>query len=245
MTQIVVAAFYHFAHLDDYADLQAPLLELGHAEGLRGSILLASEGVNGTVAGSRQGIDHLLSYLRADSHLSALEHKESYTDRLPFERYKVRLKKEIVTMGVAGVDPTQGVGTYIDPQDWNAFISDPDVLLIDARNDFEVQMGTFRGAVNPHTKSFGQFPAFLDETLATQQPKIVAMFCTGGIRCEKATAYLRQQGIEEVYHLKGGILRYLEEITPDDSLWEGGCFVFDERVSLGHGLVESDPSTLP
>jgi UPF0176 protein len=239
MSQIVVAAFYHFAALPDYAALQNPLMSLGQAEGLRGSILLASEGINATVAGSRQGIDRLLAHLRADPRLNALQHIESSTDEMPFRRYKVRLKREIVTMGVPGLDPAQEVGIYVEPHDWNALISDPDVLVIDARNDFEVQIGSFRGALNPQTESFSQLPAVLDQTIAEQAPKKIAMFCTGGIRCEKATAYLRQQGIEEVYHLKGGILRYLAEINPDESLWQGECFVFDERVSLGHGLLET------
>jgi UPF0176 protein len=245
MTPIIVVAFYKFATLPDYAAFQAPLLDLGQRYGLRGSILLASEGINSTVAGSREGIDQLLAYLQADPRLSDLDYKESSSENLPFKRFKVRLKQEIVTMGLPEVDPQQGVGTYIEPQDWNDFITQEDVLLIDARNDFEVQLGTFQRAVNPQTHSFGQLPAFLDQTMQTQQPKKVAMFCTGGIRCEKATAYLQQQGIEEVYHLKGGILRYLAEINPEDSLWQGECFVFDERVSLGHGLEQGQARFCP
>ncbi len=233
---IVIIAFYKFAPLPDFAALQTPLLATCQAQGIYGSILLAEEGINGTVAGTRAGIDHLLAYLRADDRLRDLEAKESYAAFLPFARMKVRLKKEIVTLGVAGIDPNQEVGDYVAPQDWNTLISDPDVLLIDTRNNFEVEMGTFAGAVNPQTASFGEFPAYVQEHLNPQQHKKIAMFCTGGIRCEKATAYLLSQGFESVYHLKGGILSYLEQISPEESLWEGECFVFDERVSLAHGL---------
>jgi UPF0176 protein len=195
---------------------------------------------NGTVAGERAGIDGWLAYLRRDPRLEALEVKESYCEAIPFKRSRVRLKKEIVTLGVDGIDPLQAVGTYVNPQDWNDLISDPDVVLIDTRNDYEVAIGTFKGATNPNTHSFRQFPQFVAENLDPAKHPKIAMFCTGGIRCEKSTALLKQNGFQEVYHLRGGILKYLEEVDEGQSLWEGECFVFDGRVSVGHGLRESD-----
>ena len=237
---IVVAALYQFVKLSDYRKMQAPLLAVCQAQQIKGTILLAAEGLNGTIAGRRQGIDTVLAYLRKDARLAALQHKESYTDTLPFLRMKVRLKKEIVTLGVAGIDPTVNVGTYVKPTQWNALISDPDVLVIDTRNDYECEIGTFQGALNPHTESFRQFPNFAQDNLDPARHKKVAMFCTGGIRCEKATAYLLQQGFEHVYHLQGGILKYLEEIPQTESLWRGECFVFDDRVAVDHGLVEGE-----
>ena len=239
-TEIVVAALYHFARLDDPAALKPPLAELCCGLGVRGTLLLAREGINGTVAGSRGAIDAVLSHIRAIPGLAALEHKESFAQTMPFRRMKVRLKKEIVTMGVEGVDPLEGVGAYVEPKDWNALISDPDTLVIDTRNDYEVAIGTFARAVDPQTSSFREFPGWLEKTDIAAGAKRIAMFCTGGIRCEKATAYMRAKGFDNVYHLKGGILKYLEEIQPGESLWKGNCFVFDERVSIGHGLKPGD-----
>lgn len=236
MPHIVVAAFYKFAKLPDYRALRSGLLDCCDANQIKGSILLAPEGINGTVAGSRVGIDALLAYLRADARFAALEHKESWCDALPFYRMKIRLKNEIVTLGVAGIDPNQQVGTYVAVEDWNALIADPEVLLIDTRNDYEYEIGTFRGARDPHTATFRDFPAYVRQQLDPAQHKKVALFCTGGIRCEKATAYLRAQGFENVYHLQGGILKYLEKIPAEQSLWQGACFVFDQRVAVGHGL---------
>mgnify|MGYP000461553921 FL=1 len=236
--EFVVAALYHFARLDDFRDLQAPLLALCEREGIRGTLLLAQEGVNGTISGSRLGIDAVLGWLRADPRLQALEHKESFSDRHPFVRLKIKLKKEIVTLGVPFVDPTAVVGTYVAPSEWNALIQDPDVIVIDTRNDYEVAIGTFEGAIDPHTQTFRQFPQYVAGQLDPAKHKKVAMFCTGGIRCEKASSYMRQQGFAEVYHLKGGILKYLEEVPAEESLWRGECFVFDERVGVTHGLAE-------
>ncbi len=206
------------------------------ANSIRGTLLLAREGINGTVAGSREQIDTLLEWLKSDPRLAKLDHKESYTTELPFKRCKVKLKKEIVTLGVEGIDPDRVVGTYVKPADWNALISDPDVLVVDTRNDYEVEIGTFANAINPKTETFRQFPSFVDNNMDKNQHKKVAMFCTGGIRCEKSTAYLKEQGFDEVFHLQGGILKYLEEVPADDSLWEGDCFVFDDRVSVNHQL---------
>ncbi|WP_025870184.1 oxygen-dependent tRNA uridine(34) hydroxylase TrhO [Methylobacillus glycogenes] len=240
MTQIVVAALYKFASLPDYAQLQPGLLALCNAQGIKGTLLLAEEGINGTVAGTRTGIDTLLEYLRRDPRLADLEHKESYTDELPFYRMKVRLKKEIVTLGVPGIDPNKTVGTYVKPEDWNAVISDPDVVVIDTRNDYEFEIGTFKGAIDPKTTTFREFPEYVRNNLNPARNKKVAMFCTGGIRCEKASAYMLEQGFEEVYHLQGGILKYLETVPQEESLWEGECFVFDQRVAVKHGLEVGD-----
>lgn len=238
MSQYVVSAMYHFARLDNFKDLQAPLLKVMKENKVRGSLLLAREGINGTVAGSREGIDNLIAYIKSDARLENIVTKESFSDKIPFERSKVKLKKEIVTMGVEDIDPLQIVGTYVKPKDWNALISDPDVIVVDTRNEYEVAIGTFKGAVNPHTETFREFPEYVSEHYEELQKKKVAMFCTGGIRCEKSTAYLKQQGISEVYHLEGGILKYLEEIDEKDSMWEGECFVFDSRVAVKHGLEQ-------
>jgi len=240
MGNIIVAALYHFATLEDFREMRAPLQAACDAAGIKGSLLLAREGINGTLAGSREGIDALLSYLHADTRLAALEHKESLTDAMPFYRMKVKLKKEIVTLGAPEADPNVCVGEYIRPQDWNALISDPEVLLLDTRNDYEYEVGTFKGAVNPDTRSFREFPDFVNAHYKPEQHKRVAMFCTGGIRCEKASAWMLQHGFESVYHLKGGILKYLELVPEEESLWQGECFVFDERVSVGHGLKQGD-----
>lgn len=232
----VVAALYKFVTLPDYQQLREPLLAKCQALGIKGTLLLAAEGINGTVAGSREGIDGLLDYLKADSRLADLEHKESFDEAQPFFRMKVKLKKEIVTMGVEGIDPNKVVGTYVKPADWNALIADPEVTLVDTRNDYEVGIGTFKGAINPETDTFREFPAYVANNLDPTVHKKVAMFCTGGIRCEKSTAYLKEQGFEEVYHLQGGILKYLEEMPKQDSLWQGECFVFDNRVAVDHDL---------
>jgi len=233
---IVVAALYKFVRLHGFEQLQQPLLDLMHDNDVRGTLLLADEGINGTISGPRAGVDTVLGWLKQDERLATLEHKESFHDEHPFLRTKVKLKKEIVTMGVEGIDPTRTVGTYLSPEEWNTVISDPDTVLIDTRNDYEVEVGTFKGAINPETRTFREFPDYVKETLDPAKHKKVAMFCTGGIRCEKSTAYLKEQGFEEVYHLKGGILKYLEEMPKEDSLWEGECFVFDERVTVDHDL---------
>lgn len=236
MTDIVVAALYKFVTLEDFHELREPLLDACIASGARGTILLAHEGINGTIAGTREAIDQVLAYLRSDPRLANLEHKESFDDHLPFYRMKVKLKREIVTMGVEGIDPNSRVGTYVAPGDWNDLVNDPEVLLIDTRNDYEYGIGTFRGAIDPHTQSFRDFPAYVRSHLDPEKHKKVAMFCTGGIRCEKASAFMLEEGFAEVYHLQGGILKYLEEVSPQESTWEGECFVFDNRVAVDHKL---------
>ncbi len=237
---IVVCALYKFATLGDFESLKPPLQSKMEALEIRGTLLLAKEGINGTVAGTREAIDNLLEYLRQDEifegRLHNIQWKESYNEALPFNRTKVKLKKEIVTMGVDAIDPNQIVGTYVKPEAWNDLISDPDVLLVDTRNEYEVQIGTFKNAINPHTTSFREFPEYTQQNLDPAVHKKVAMFCTGGIRCEKSTAYLKEQGFEEVYHLEGGILKYLEEVPREESMWEGECFVFDNRVTVDHDL---------
>ncbi|MFO5528521.1 MAG: rhodanese-related sulfurtransferase [Cuspidothrix sp.] len=233
---IVVAALYKFVSLPDYRELQAPLLSFCRLQKIKGTLLLAQEGINGTIAGYRQQIDAVLAFLRADSRFADLEHKESYTETPPFERMKVRLKKEIVTLGLPEINPNEKVGIYVQPEAWNDLISNPEVTVIDTRNDYEVTIGTFKGAENPQTQTFRDFPQYVKQHLDSSKQKKVALFCTGGIRCEKASSYLLSQGFEEVYHLKGGILKYLEAVPPEESLWEGECFVFDERVAVDHGL---------
>lgn len=204
--------------------------------GVKGTLLLAQEGINGTVAGPDSAIVDLLDFLKADPRMTGLDHKESRSETMPFYRMKVRLKKEIVTMGVEGVDPNEIVGTYVDPQDWNNLINDPDVVLIDTRNDYEVEIGTFKGAINPDTETFREFPHWVDDNKEQLKKPKVAMFCTGGIRCEKASSFMKTKGYDEVFHLKGGILKYLETVPEQESLWNGECFVFDQRVAVGHGL---------
>ena len=233
---VVVAALYRFARFPEFETYRQPLLDCLLAAEVRGTLLLAAEGINGTIAGTRAGIDRVLGFLQKDSRFAGLEVKESYVDENPFYRTKVKLKKEIVTMGVAGIDPNKIVGTYVEARDWNALIADPEVLLLDTRNKYEVEIGSFAGAVNPGTDSFREFPDYVKKQLDPGKHKKVAMFCTGGIRCEKSTAYLREQGFEEVYHLKGGILKYLEEVPESESKWEGECFVFDNRVTVNHQL---------
>lgn len=236
MSQVVVSALYKFVRLDNFESLKAPLLEKLEQQGVRGTLLLAAEGINGTIAGTPEAIAAVLNYLKSDPRLADIVHKESYDEEIPFARTKVKLKKEIVTMGVEGIDPRQVVGTYVEPKDWNDLISREDVLLVDTRNDYEVGIGTFKNAINPETGSFREFPDYVEKNLDQNRHKKVAMFCTGGIRCEKSTAYLKEQGFEEVYHLKGGILKYLEDVEEQDSLWEGECFVFDSRVAVNQRL---------
>ncbi len=237
---VVVCAMYHFVELSNFEALRQPLLDVMMENDVKGTLLLASEGINGTVAGNRDGIDNLVNWLRQDPRLSKLDTKESYDDEMPFYRTKVKLKKEIVTMGVEGIDPNKVVGTYVKPKDWNALISDPDVILVDTRNDYEVEIGTFEGAVDPKTKTFREFPQYVKDNLNPEKNKKVAMFCTGGIRCEKSTAYLKEQGFDEVYHLEGGILKYLEDVPEEDSMWKGECFVFDNRVTVNHQLEKGE-----
>lgn len=233
-----VAALYHFTRFEDPDGLRPALRELCETHDIKGTLLLAAEGINGTVAGSADGIAALLAHIRALPGCAHLEHKLSHASAPPFNRMKVRLKKEIVTMGQPDVDPLAGTGHYVEPKDWNALIQSDDVVVIDTRNDYEVAIGTFEGAIDPETKSFGEFPQWWQDNKDRFHNKRIAMFCTGGIRCEKSTNYLLGQGVEDVFHLKGGILKYLEEIPQQDSIWDGECFVFDGRVSVGHGLIE-------
>jgi len=237
MTRWVVAAIYKFVKLSDCAALRAPLQAQCEALGITGTLLLAEEGINGTIAGTHSGIGRILEYLRSDPRLADLQHKESSAELPPFYRMKVKLKKEIVTMGVPDIDPTEQAGIYVKPEDWNALISDPDVLLVDTRNDYEVEVGTFKGAIDPRITTFREFPDYVRQHFDAEKQPRVAMFCTGGIRCEKASAYMLQQGFPEVYHLQGGILKYLENVPAEESLWEGECFVFDQRVAVGQGLA--------
>jgi UPF0176 protein len=232
----VVAALYKFVSLADFRELREPLLEQCVASGIKGTLLLAHEGINGTIAGTREGVDEVLAFLKNDPRLAQLEHKESYDEHMPFHRMKVKLKKEIVTMGVEHIDPNDVVGTYVKPRDWNALVNDPEVVLIDTRNDYEVGIGSFAGAVDPHTTTFREFPAYVRKNYDPKKNRKVAMFCTGGIRCEKASAFMLKEGFDEVYHLEGGILKYLEEVPKEDSIWEGECFVFDGRVAVNHAL---------
>ena len=236
MSDTVVCALYRFVSLDDYKALQTPLLDIMNTNQVKGTLLLASEGINGTIAGDQKGIDNVLNWLKSDPRLTNLTVKLSFDSENPFYRTKVKLKKEIVTMGVEGIDPNRTVGTYVKPKDWNALISDPDVLLVDTRNDYETSIGTFKNAVDPKTTNFREFPEYVKDNLDPSKHKKVAMFCTGGIRCEKSTAYLKEQGFDEVYHLEGGVLKYLEEVPEEETMWQGECFVFDNRVSVNHQL---------
>ena len=234
-----VAALYKFTSLPDYTFLREPLQNICDLYGIKGTLLLALEGLNGTIAGNAAGIANIISFLQADPRLADLDVKYSAAEDMPFYRMKVRLKREIVTMGVEGVDPNKTVGTYVDPADWNALITDPDTILIDTRNDYEVGIGTFQGALNPNTKTFREFPDWVEANRGSLNKPKVAMFCTGGIRCEKASSFMLENGFDDVYHLKGGILKYLETQPKSQSLWEGDCFVFDQRVAVAHGLEES------
>lgn len=236
MSKVVVCALYKFVSLPNFVELRQPLADKMESLLVRGTLLLASEGINGTIAGSKEAIESVLEWLAGQDGLDNIVYKLSYDDDMPFYRTKVKLKKEIVTMGVEGIDPLKVVGTYVKPKDWNALISDPEVILVDTRNDYEVQIGTFDNALDPNTKTFREFPDYVKQNLDPQKHKKVAMFCTGGIRCEKSTAYMKEQGFEEVYHLEGGILKYLEEVPAKESKWQGECFVFDNRVSVDHEL---------
>lgn len=233
----IVAALYQFVKFSDPSALRGPLLAVCLKNGVKGSLLLANEGINGTIAASRQGIDAVINHIKGLPQCADIEWKESYAEKMPFGKMKVKLKREIVTMGVLDVDPKARVGHYVTPEEWNNLISDPDVAVIDTRNYYEVAIGTFKNAVDPQTKSFREFPQWWKENQARFHNKRIAMFCTGGIRCEKSTNFLLSQGIDEVYHLKGGILKYLEDVPKSESLWDGECFVFDARVSVGHHLV--------
>lgn len=237
-----VAALYCFARFPDFKAYQTSLTELCDEQGIKGTLLLAAEGLNGTVAGTKSGIAALIAFIEAIPALREqnIELKYSTASQMPFNRMKVRLKKEIVTMGVDGIDPLQSVGTYVQPQEWNALIDDENTILIDTRNDYEYAIGTFKGAIDPKTKTFREFPQWVEDHRDELEGKKIAMFCTGGIRCEKATAFVKGLGFDDVFHLKGGILKYLEDMPAEDTRWEGECFVFDERVSVGHGLVEGD-----
>ncbi|MBB1273283.1 rhodanese-related sulfurtransferase [Psychromonas sp. SR45-3] len=236
MQNTVVCALYRFVDLVNYEEIQTPLLNIMNANQVKGTLLLASEGINGTIAGDQEGIDNVLNWLKSNPSLTDLTAKFSFDTENPFYRTKVKLKKEIVTLGVEGIDPNRVVGTYVKPKDWNALISDPEVLLVDTRNDYEISIGTFKNAVDPKTTNFREFPQYVKENLDPKKHKKIAMFCTGGIRCEKSTAYLKEQGFGEVYHLEGGVLKYLEEVPESETMWEGECFVFDNRVSVNHQL---------
>ena len=232
----LTCALYKFVSLPGFTGLQAPLQKIMSDNNVFGTLLLAAEGINGTIAGLPSDVQAVLGWLEQQPLLSGIDQKNSYHSEIPFYRSKVKLKKEIVTMGVEGIDPKLVVGTYVKPNEWNALISDPDVMVVDTRNDYEVEIGTFKNAIDPQTKTFRDFPAWAEKNLDKEKHKKVAMFCTGGIRCEKSTAYMKEQGFDEVYHLEGGILKYLEEVPKDQTLWEGECFVFDNRVAVGHDL---------
>lgn len=234
--KLLVAALYKFVTLDDPDALRQPLLDLCLNQRVVGTLLLAKEGINGTIAGPPEGIRAVLDDLRRRAHFADLDVKESFAVEPPFHRMKVKVKKEIVTLGVDGLNPSRDAGTYVSAEDWNDLISDPDVVLVDTRNDYEVEIGTFQGAVNPNIKSFREFPDWAESSLDAKPNTKVAMFCTGGIRCEKSTAWLKSQGFEQVFHLQGGILKYLEEVPEEESLWRGECYVFDQRVAVKHGL---------
>lgn len=235
-THFVTCAMYKFVALPHFESLRQPLLDTMNDNQVFGTLLLASEGINGTVSSTREGIDNLLAWLDQQPGLENIDSKESYDSKIPFYRTKVKLKKEIVTMGVEGIDPKETAGTYVQPEDWNTLIADPDVVVVDTRNDYEVKIGTFKNAIDPKTTTFREFPEWSKENLDPNTDKKVAMFCTGGIRCEKSTAFLKEQGFDEVYHLQGGILKYLEKVPEKDSLWQGECFVFDNRVTVDHNL---------
>jgi UPF0176 protein len=238
MSNILVAAFYKFAELPDFKALREPLQQRCETLDIKGTILLAAEGVNGTIAGTPGNVRDLLAFLHSDQRLAGLEHKESFAEQPPFYRMKVRLKREIVTLGVPDVNPARNAGTYVRPEEWNALLDDPDVVFVDVRNDYEVALGTFPGALNPRTRSFSELPEWVRQQRELRTKPKVAMFCTGGIRCEKSTAFLRSEGFGEVYHLQGGILKYLETIPAAESRWQGECFVFDERVAVGRDLKQ-------
>ncbi len=233
-----ICALYKFTRLDDFEEIQLPLRSVLDSLSVKGTLLLAREGINGTISGTKVSLEKVLDYLQSDPRFLDLEFKFSYSKKIPFKRLKVKLKKEIVTMGLTEIDPTHSAGTYVKPKEWNELINDPDVVLIDTRNNYEYEIGSFKGAINPNTETFREFPSFTKNTLEQYRDKKIAMFCTGGIRCEKSTAYLKSEGFKNVFHLQGGILKYLEEVNEDESLWEGECFVFDDRVAVKHNLEQ-------
>ena len=236
MTQFLIATFYRFTTIEDPPRMQGSIESCCRENDVKGIVLLANEGINATIAGTPDGVLAVLSFLRKDSRFAELTWKESNAKEQPFRKLRVRLKKEIVTMGVSGIDPERLTGTYVKPEDWNEFVSDPNVMVLDTRNDYEVEIGSFKDAINPNITSFGELPQWIEDNIDVHAKPRIAMYCTGGIRCEKSTALLKEAGLNEVYHLEGGILKYLERIPEDQSLWDGQCFVFDERVSVGHGL---------
>ena len=244
VTKFLTVAFYHFAEIQNYQVFQGPLLNFCNAQNIKGTILLADEGINATVSGQKDAVLALIQYIKYDKlfndKFNRLSYKESWASANPFYRMKVRLKKEIVALGVKGISPTKKVGQYIKPEEWNQLLQDPEVVVIDTRNDYEFDIGTFKNAVNPKTKTFREFPKFVENKLDPKQHKKIAMFCTGGIRCEKATSLMLEKGFQEVYHLQGGILKYLETVPEKESLWQGECFVFDQRVAVKHNLIEGD-----
>lgn len=244
MKPYVICAFYQFAPLNDYELMKEPLLQTMRDNNVKGTIILASEGVNGTFSGLRDEVESLMAHLRSFPGLEGIVFKETYNNFNPFDKAKVKLRKEIVTMGVAGIDPLSLTGTHLNPEEWNALISDPEVIIIDTRNDYEVKLGTFKNAINPETENFRDFPAYVEQHLADKKDKKIAMFCTGGIRCEKSTSYLKTLGFNEVYQLNGGILSYLESVNQENSLWEGTCFVFDDRVAVDKNLNGYEKGTI-
>lgn len=239
MEQTVIT-FYQFTELPDYQEWKTRLEQLGQAEKIQGTIILGTEGINATVSGTESGIKKFMNCIRADPRFSGMPSRTNLTERGTFHRLRIVIRNEIVTLGLPGIDPTEKVGKHIDPEDWNALIEDPDVLLVDTRNDYEIELGTFQGAINPNTQNFSEWPDFVEKSLAQSPKRKIAMFCTGGIRCEKASSHLLRNGFEEVYHLRGGILHYLEKIQAEESLWEGECFVFHHQVSVTHGLKDGD-----
>lgn len=234
MKNTIIVSFYKFITLDNFELMREPILAKMHELGIKGTIILAHEGVNGGFAGTREPMELFYAFLRQDERFADLNFKETYDEENPFTKAKVKLRKEIVTMGIKETDPNKSKGTYLSPEEWHAFIKDPDVVIIDTRNDYEFELGTFKNAINPNTENFRDFPTYVEQNLSDKKDKKIAMFCTGGIRCEKSTAYLRDEGFKEVYHLHDGILNYLKSIPEEESLWEGYCFVFDERVGVDH-----------
>ncbi len=241
MKEIVIASFYKFVPLTDFETMREPMLAKMRDINIKGTIILAAEGINGGFAGKREEMELFYQYMRGDSRFADLNFKETFDEQNPFDKAKVKLRKEIVTMGIQNVDPTKSVGIYLNPDEWHEFIKDPEVILIDTRNDYEFELGTFKNAINPDTENFREFPEYVEKHLQDKKDKKIAMFCTGGIRCEKSTAYLKEQGFEKVYHLQDGILNYIESIPEDESLWEGACFVFDDRVAVNHQLERVYP----
>ena len=241
MKEIVIASFYKFVSLEDFEALREPLLDKMREIGIKGTIIVAFEGINGGFAGTRSQMDDFYQFLRADVRFEDLKFKETFDDKNPFDKAKVKIRKEIVTMGVGGVDPLKSTGVHLEPAEWHELIQDPEVIIIDTRNDYEFELGTFKNAINPNTENFREFPEYVEQHLSDKKDKKIAMFCTGGIRCEKSTAYLLEQGFSNVYQLQDGILNYIEKMPQDNSLWEGSCFVFDDRVAVNQQLERVYP----